>query len=79
MIHKMAEVSGNVIGKWITDNVVFVFIIIIALSIFVAAMTKKVRDAFITFGLSCLGFLMLFIGSNWSGFQDWLGRTFLGG
>lgn len=79
MIHKMAEVSGNVIGKWLTDNVVFVAVIIVAITIFTAAITKKARDAFLAFGIAFLGFALLFIGANWSSFSDWIGKTFLGG
>lgn len=68
--------SGSVIGNWLADNVIFVLVLLIAVSIFVAAMTKKVRDAFIAFGISLLAFGVVFIAFNWRSVMNWIGQTF---
>ncbi|MGO2933146.1 hypothetical protein [Microbacterium sp.] len=79
IVEAATGVSGNTVGNWLADNVIFVMIVLIAIAVLCFALTKKVRDAMVAFGICLLGLVIVFIGLNWRPLAEWLGNTFLGG
>lgn len=75
----MVSISGNVVGEWIANNVFYVLLVLAALSIAVAAITKKPRDAALTFGLALLAVGLLSIAAFYRELGEWVRTTFLGG
>jgi CHASE2 domain-containing sensor protein len=73
------DVDGNTIGNWLIDNVIFVFIVIIAITILTAAVTKKPRDAMIAFGITLLALLLISLAAFRVELGDWVRTTFFGG
>jgi CHASE2 domain-containing sensor protein len=73
------DVDGNTIGNWLIDNVIFVFIVIIAITILTAAVTKKPRDAMIAFGITLLALLLISLAAFRVELGDWIRTTFIGG
>jgi CHASE2 domain-containing sensor protein len=71
--------DGNTVGNWLIDNVVFVFIVIIAIVILTAAITKKPRDAMIAFGISMVALLLISLAAFRVELGDWIRTTFFGG
>jgi len=71
--------DGNTVGNWLIDNVFFVVIIIIAITIATAAITKKPRDAILAFGISLLAMLLISLAAFRTEVGDWIRTTFLGG
>lgn len=72
-------VDGNVIGNWLVDNVIFVMIVVVAIVIVTAAITKKPRDAMISFVITLLALLLLSLAAFRVELGDWIRTTFLGG
>lgn len=72
-------VSGNTVGNWLIDNVIFVMVVVAAITIASAAITKKPRDAMITFAITMLALLLISLAAFRTEIGDWIRTTFLGG
>lgn len=73
------NIDGNIIGNWLADNVVFVLVVIVAIVILTLAITKKPRDAMISFAICLLAFLLLSLAVYWRELGEWIRMTFFGG
>lgn len=70
-------VSGNTIGNWLVDNVIFVMVVVVAIVIVTAAITKKPRDAVMAFAICLLGLLLISLAAFRTELGDWIRVTFL--
>lgn len=73
------NIDGNIIANWLINNVVFIMVVIVAITIITAAITKKPRDAFIAFGLCMLGLGLVALAASWQAIGQWISATFFGG
>jgi hypothetical protein len=71
--------NGQTVGDWMVNNVVYIGIIIVAITIITAAVTKKPRDAFTAFAITLLAFLLIALAGSWQEIGDWFKNTFLNG
>ena len=78
-IAPMVGINGNTIGNWLIDNVVFVVVVMIAITVLTFAITRKVRDALISFSLTLLGLLLLSLAAFRNELGEWVRVTFFGG
>lgn len=72
-------ISGNTVGNWLIDNVIFVMVVMAAIVIATAAITKKPRDAMVSFGLSMLALLLVSLAAFRVEIGDWIRTTFFSG
>jgi len=79
LVHTAVGVSGNTIGNWLADNVVYVLIVAVAIVILTFAITKKPRDAMVAFVIVLIALLVLSIGAFWRELGEWLRNTFFQG
>lgn len=73
------SVDGNTIGNWLINNVVYVGIVIVAIVIITAAVTKKPRDAMLAFGICLVALLLVSLATYRVELGDWIRVTFFGG
>lgn len=73
------DISGQTIGDWIKGNVLYVMFVIAVISVIVAAISKKPRDAAVTFGICLLAFALLGIATNLDDVSNFFKSTFFGG
>lgn len=71
--------NGQSVGDWISGNLVFVGIMVVVLVIIVAAITKRPRDAVISFAICLLAILLISMASHAQEIGTWLQNTFFGG
>lgn len=64
--------NGQSVADWLGENVVLILVVLLGLSILIAALNKKPRDAAITFGLGLLAMLFLAVGTQWREIGEWL-------
>lgn len=64
--------NGQSVADWLGSNVVLILVVLAGLSILIAALNKKPRDAFITFGIGLLAFFFLALGSQWQQIGEWI-------
>lgn len=72
-------VDGNTIGNWLIDNVIFVGVVVVAIVIITAAVTKKPRDAMVAFSITLLALLLISLAAFRVELGDWMRVTFFGG
>lgn len=71
-------ISGNTVGNWLVDNVVFVVVVIVGIVIITFGITKKVRDAMIAAGLCLLGVGIIALAGFHRELGEWMRTTFFG-
>lgn len=64
--------NGQSVADWLGQNVVLILLVLAGLSILIAALNKKPRDAFVTFGIGFLGLFFLALGSQWQQIGEWI-------
>lgn len=75
---KMAGLDGNVIGTWISDNIFFVLVVVVACAIACFAIAKKPRDAIISFSIILLAMALMSLAIYRNEIGQWFAHTFFG-